>query len=152
MRILVAEDSWTDLHVLKVSLDENLTGRYDLVECRDGDQVFRFIDSLDSGSECTCPDLIIVDLHLPKGNGAEILSRIRSSPRLKNTPVAILSGSDEIDGRRLARSFEPCHYFRKAGTLAEFMGIGNALMQFASGTRPPEPHVQTAIAMSSPRT
>lgn len=132
MRILVAEDSWADLFVLKESLDEHLNGQYELVECHDGEQVFQFIDNVDSGCESPCPDLIVMDLHLPKWEGTEILARIRSSPRLRNTPVAILSGSDESDGRRIADSFEPCHYFRKAGSLAEFMGIGSELKEFAS--------------------
>ena len=132
MRILVAEDSWSDLFILKASLDAHLTGNYELVECRDGEQVCQFINGLESGGEVDCPDLIVIDLHLPKWQGTEILARIRSSPRLQNTPVAILSGSDETDGKRIARSFEPCHYFKKAGSLAEFMSIGGALKQFAS--------------------
>jgi len=131
MRILVAEDSWADLYILKESLDEHLDGQYELVECRDGEQVFRFIDHLDSGCESDCPDLIVMDLHLPKWEGTEILTRIRSSPYLRDTPVAILSGSDELVGRRIANSFEPCHYFRKTGSLTEFMEIGGELKQLA---------------------
>jgi CheY-like chemotaxis protein len=136
MRILVADDSWADLYVLKESLQEHLKGEYELVECHDGEQVFRFINRVDSGCETDCPDLIIMDLHLPKWEGTEILARIRSSPRLRDTPVAILSGSDELDGRRIASSFEPCHYFRKSGSLAEFMGIGGELKQFAGENQP----------------
>ncbi|HEX4229734.1 MAG TPA: response regulator [Bryobacteraceae bacterium] len=131
MRILVAEDSWVDLYLLKESLQEHLRDQFELVECRDGEQMFKFINRVDSGCELDCPDLIVMDLHLPKWEGTDILARIRSSPRLRDTPVAILSGYDELYGRRIARSFEPCHYFRKAGSLSEFMSIGGALKQFA---------------------
>jgi two-component system response regulator len=132
MRILIAEDSWSDLFILKESLDEHLSGNYELIECRDGEQMCQFINGLDSDGVLDCPDLIVVDLHLPRWQGTEILTRIRSSPRLQHTPVAILSGSDELDGKRIARSFEPCHYFQKAGSLTEFMRIGGALKQFAN--------------------
>jgi CheY-like chemotaxis protein len=135
MRILVAEDSWADLYLLKESLQAHLRGEYELVECRDGEQVFKFINGVDSGCESDCPDLIVMDLHLPKWEGTEILTRIRSSPRLHNTPVAIISGHDELYGRRIARSFEPCHYFRKSGSLSEFMTIGGALKQFVVENR-----------------
>ncbi|HWF47488.1 MAG TPA: response regulator [Bryobacteraceae bacterium] len=137
MRILVAEDSWADLYLLRESLEEHLSGEYELVEYRDGEQVFKFINGLDAGCESDCPDLIVMDLHLPKREGTEVLARIRSSPRLRDTPVAILSGYDELYGKRIARSFEPCHYFRKAGSLTEFMSIGGELKQFAGENQAP---------------
>jgi CheY-like chemotaxis protein len=131
MCILVAEDSWADLFVLKQSLDQHLNGAYQLIECHDGDQVLLFINEIESGLEVKCPDLFVVDLHLPRWEGTEILKRIRSSPRLRDIPVAIVSGFDDAYGKRIATAFERCLYFRKSGSLTEFMNIGGALKQFA---------------------
>jgi CheY-like chemotaxis protein len=136
VRILVAEDSWADLYVLRESLEAHLSGEYELVEYRDGEQLFEFINGLDAGCESDCPDLIVMDLHLPKWEGTEILTRIRSSPRLRDTPVAILSGCDELYGKHIAKSFEPCHYFQKTGSLSEFMSIGRALKQLVGSNQP----------------
>lgn len=43
------------------------------------------------------PDAIILDLVMPKFNGVEIMGFIRSNPKLKNTPVIVLSGRSIID-------------------------------------------------------
>jgi len=45
----------------------------------------------------TIPDIIILDLVMPKFNGVEIMGFIRSNPKLKNTPVIVLSGQSIID-------------------------------------------------------
>jgi CheY-like chemotaxis protein len=45
----------------------------------------------------TVPDVIILDLVMPKFNGVEIMGFIRSNPKLKNTPVIVLSGQSIID-------------------------------------------------------
>ena len=45
----------------------------------------------------TVPDIIILDLVMPKFNGVEIMGFIRSNPKLKNTPVIVLSGQSIID-------------------------------------------------------
>ena len=45
----------------------------------------------------TVPDVIILDLIMPKFNGVEIMGFIRSNPKLKNTPVLVLSGQSIID-------------------------------------------------------
>jgi CheY-like chemotaxis protein len=51
----------------------------------------------------SAPDVIILDLMLPKFNGVEIMGFIRSNPKLKNTPVIVLSTNSIIDagGERL---------------------------------------------------
>lgn len=45
----------------------------------------------------TVPDIIILDLVMPKFNGVEIMGFIRSNPKLKNTPVIVLSSQSIID-------------------------------------------------------
>ncbi|HWY31111.1 MAG TPA: response regulator [Candidatus Acidoferrum sp.] len=45
----------------------------------------------------TIPDIIILDLVMPKFNGVEIMGFIRSNPKLKNTPVIVLSSQSIID-------------------------------------------------------
>ena len=57
---------------------------------RDGVEAMRQLAS-------SIPDAIILDLVLPKFNGVEIMGFIRSNPKLKNTPVIVLSGRSIID-------------------------------------------------------
>ena len=45
------------------------------------------------------PDLLLLDLVMPDGGGAEVLSVMASSPELTGVPVMVISGQDQIDGR-----------------------------------------------------
>jgi CheY-like chemotaxis protein len=65
---------------------------FDVIPARDGLEAMRQL-------ALAVPDVILLDLMLPKFNGAEILGFIRSSPKLKNTPVILLSTHSIIDAK-----------------------------------------------------
>ena len=78
--IIVVEDNPADILLLKEALlchDINSC----LFVCADGDEAIRFIEDIDS-SDLPCPDLIILDLNLPRKSGFDVLRRVRASERL----------------------------------------------------------------------
>ena len=59
----------------------------------DGAQALAFIRKKGKHAHALRPDLIVMDLHLPKNDGMEVLEEIRRTPELANLPVAVLSSS-----------------------------------------------------------
>jgi CheY-like chemotaxis protein len=92
-QIVLAEDNPADVGLVRAALREHGVD-CELHVISDGEGVLSFIDSLDLNSKIPCPDLLLLDLHLPKRDGNEILKYLRASGRCAQTPVVILSSSD----------------------------------------------------------
>jgi len=81
--ILLVDDSRVSREVVKVFL----IGRdYRILEANDGRQALSLMHEQH-------PDLVIADMEMPEMNGAELCEAIRADPRLRRTPVLVLSGT-----------------------------------------------------------
>ena len=67
------------------------------------------------------PDVIFLDLHLPKKSGLEVLAEIKSNPRLLVTPVVVVSGSADPHEIREAYELHASCYVRKPDDLHNFL-------------------------------
>ena len=95
--ILLIEDNPMDILLTKEAF-RSFDIKYNLHIARDGDEALQILNCEGRFSDYPTPDLILLDLNLPKIDGREVLSKIKSSQRLKDIPVIVLSGSDtEID-------------------------------------------------------
>ncbi len=92
-QIVLAEDNPADVGLVRVALQTHGV-HCDLHVIDDGEQALSFIERLDQDSRVPCPDLLLLDLHLPKHGGNEILKYLRASERCAQTPVVILTSSD----------------------------------------------------------
>ena len=61
---------------------------------QDGEKAGIYLDNLLIGNDFTIPDLVILDLNLPRINGRELLSKIKTNEQLKGIPVVIYSSSE----------------------------------------------------------
>jgi two-component system, chemotaxis family, response regulator Rcp1 len=76
------------------------------------------------------PDLILLDLSAPRGNGRELLEEIKGDPDLRRIPVMVLSSSEAADDlRRVYNQHANC-YIRKPAGLAEFVEVIRSIEQF----------------------
>ena len=69
-------------------------------------------------------DLLLVDLNLPRRDGAEVLEELRLHENLRNIPAMILTSSDSPHDRQRCMRMGADWYFRKPSNLASFMEIG----------------------------
>jgi two-component system, chemotaxis family, response regulator Rcp1 len=76
-----------------------------------------------------CPEVILLDLNLPKGNGLELLQMFRSSPKFQSVPVIVVSSSSAARDRDRAAELGAAHYFRKPTDLDEFMRLGQIVIE-----------------------
>lgn len=73
------------------------------------------------GSNSRLPDLVLMDLKLPKVGGLEVLQRIRQEPSTANLPIVILTSSDEERDIAQSYKFGANSYIRKPVEFEEFM-------------------------------
>jgi two-component system, chemotaxis family, response regulator Rcp1 len=91
MQVLIVEDNNADARLVRALLEE--TGMpTDIMLVRDGEGAIRMMESAEKG-ESPAPDLVLMDINLPKKNGHEVLTKIRELDRLAKTYVAMCSGS-----------------------------------------------------------
>jgi CheY-like chemotaxis protein len=98
----------------------------ELLVLRDGEKALEFIEQVDGG-RLPCPQLVILDLNLPKTSGREVLQRMRVSPVCGNVPVVILSSSEAPKDKQETAALGATRYIRKPPTLDEFLKIGGVL-------------------------
>jgi chemotaxis family two-component system response regulator Rcp1 len=89
IKILLVEDNEGDIVLTQEALKDGRI-KNNIVIARDGVEALAM---LDSGEEL--PDLILLDINLPKLNGLEVLTAVKTDPRLRTIPVIMLSTSDE---------------------------------------------------------
>lgn len=124
IRILVVEDNAGDVYLLEKAL-QNRQLRYELIRYIDGEQAIRALQQDDS----VLPDLILVDLNLPRREGFDVLQTIRSKPAMVGVPVGVLTSSDAAkDRHRVALAGRGERYIHKPSMLDEFLDqVGQAI-------------------------
>lgn len=126
IRILIAEDNAADAFLLKKALSRHFTS-CDLQFLKDGDEAFRFLKRLNPYHDALRPDIVVLDLNLPKRDGLEVLQLIRATEDLKHLPVAVLSSAPEDLARPSLQHAD--RYIKKPTNLDAFLQIGREVME-----------------------
>src|SRR5207302_8851844 len=112
----IVEDNRGDVDLLDLSSrSRNIV--YDLILYIDCTQAIRAI----SESHLAVPDLILVDLNLPRRDGFDVLNVVRQDPRLVGVPVGVLTASDTSKDRQFAALMEAARYIHKPQNLKEYI-------------------------------
>jgi CheY-like chemotaxis protein len=93
-QILLAEDNDVDIQRTQDALRETQIIN-ELHVVRDGEEVLSFLHRQGCYANAPQPDFVILNLDLPRKDGREVLSEMRSDPLLRSIPVAVLTASDE---------------------------------------------------------
>jgi two-component system, chemotaxis family, response regulator Rcp1 len=108
--------------------------RTEISDCKDGEEAMAFLRKEGKYAETGVPDLMILDLNLPRKNGLSVLAAMKSDPQLKHIPVVIFSTSHL--GKDILRSYElgaNC-YVCKPGNLNEYFSAMKSIHEFWFGT------------------
>ncbi len=117
------EDSKADLFLIRKAISgAQIDAAVAIV--KDGREAVEFVNQAGSGPETPCPDLVLLDLNLPKKDGIEVLRSIRNSANCKDVPVLVVSSSDSPSDRDAVQALGFNGYFRKPSVYAEFMKLG----------------------------
>ena len=128
IEIVVVEDSRADADLVGMVLQEHqIACRMRVI--RDGAKAIELLNALDRDPKAPQLDLFIVDMHLPKRSGEDVLRRLQSTERYAQCPVIVLTGLDSPIGKDTATKQAAIVYFRKPSTLDEYMQLGPMIRQ-----------------------
>ncbi len=138
-RILLAEDNDGDVFLVRRALEKRGLV-HELVLAHNGEEALIWLDhhSGDANGH-TRPDLILLDLNLPRIDGGQLLSHIRKTDSFSRTPVIVLTSSDSPKDRQMALDLGANLYFRKPTDLASFMDLGRIIEETLQGATGPDP-------------
>jgi two-component system, chemotaxis family, response regulator Rcp1 len=122
-RILVIEDNNPDVFLIREAIDAAGIDA-DVRVIRDGLQATRFLNGLEGRDTAPCPDLVLLDLNLPKESGEEVLRYMRDSSKCKNAPVLVVTSSDSETELEAMKALGASGYFQKPSDYNEFMKLG----------------------------
>jgi CheY-like chemotaxis protein len=129
LHILLVEDNPGDVQLFMHAL-KRAGSTHAVSAVSDGVEALDFLRATGQFADATRPDLIVMDLNLPRRSGRELLGAIKSDPALSDIPAIVLSSSDaEQDIRESYASRANC-YLRKPSGLDEFLATIRAFEHF----------------------
>lgn len=90
--VLLAEDADNDIELTKIAF-EQARFAVDLHVTRDGEHCLTFLRKQEAYATCPTPDIILLDLHMPRMGGMEVLEELNADPQLRHIPVIVLTTS-----------------------------------------------------------
>ena len=129
IKILLVEDNEGDIILTRQALKKaNVTNG--LSVAKDGDEALKYLRKKDEFANAETPDLILLDINLPKVDGMEVLAEIKNDETLKIIPVVMLTTSDsEKDIIRSYHNHANC-YITKPVDFKKFIGVVQMIRDF----------------------
>ncbi|SFG53244.1 Response regulator receiver domain-containing protein [Halopelagius inordinatus] len=129
--ILLIEDNRGDIRLIEEAFsDGNVANTLHTVT--DGQAALDFIYQREEYEDAPRPDIVLLDLHLPKVDGEEILHEIKHHPELNDVPVIVLTGinQDLIKSRDFDDDADEDAVLEKPIDLGEFVEVIGSFEQF----------------------
>jgi chemotaxis family two-component system response regulator Rcp1 len=129
IELLLVEDNPGDVRLTKEALREGKV-RNHLHVAADGVEAMAYLRREGPHAQAHQPDLILLDLNLPKKSGREVLAEIKADPELRRIPVVILTVSkDEEDVLKSYNLHANC-YITKPVDLEQFLEVVKSIEDF----------------------
>ncbi|HWZ43895.1 MAG TPA: response regulator [Candidatus Saccharimonadales bacterium] len=129
LEILLVEDNPADVRLtLEVFKETMLTNHFTVLG--DGVEALAFLRRQGAYTHSVKPDLILLDLNLPKKDGREVLAEIKADERLMKTPVVVLTTSAAEEDIARAYSDHANCYITKPVGLEQFFHVAHAIECF----------------------
>lgn len=129
IEILLVEDNLGDIRLTQEALKESKL-RTNLSVVQDGVQALAFLRHKGNYASVPRPEIILLDLNLPRKNGREVLAEIKKDPSLKRIPVVVLSTSETREDILVSYNLHVNAYITKPADLNQFVDIIRAIEAF----------------------
>ena len=127
-RILLVEDNTADVYLFrKALLAAELN--FELTVIEDGGRAIGFVRGEGEYAGSPVPDLVVLDLSLPKNDGIQVLEAIRAAKRFADIPVVMTSSSPSPPARLQEEHLQLASYIMKPPDLEDFLQIGRVLKE-----------------------
>ncbi|WP_022851176.1 response regulator [Limisalsivibrio acetivorans] len=129
VEILLVEDNPGDARLTQEAFRESDTP-CNITIVRDGNAAIKFLTKKDEYFSAPRPDLILLDLNLPKKDGREVLQEIKEDSDLRRIPVVVLTTSESEDDIRKVYSLHANCYIKKPVDLDDFDRVVKTIEAF----------------------
>jgi chemotaxis family two-component system response regulator Rcp1 len=130
--ILMVDDNPADIDLTTEILAQT-EGHFHVNAVNDGVEAISFLRHEGKYAQAPAPDLVVLDLNLPRKDGCEVLSSIKADPALAKIPVVIFTTSQSsADITRSYKLGANC-YLKKPGNLPEFIAVVQSMAEFWLG-------------------
>jgi two-component system, chemotaxis family, response regulator Rcp1 len=128
-RVLIIEDNPVDVYMVQCALRKELDWTTETTVADDGEKAIELLLQHSGRPIRDWPDLVILDLNLPKRDGVEVLEVIRGTNELRGLPVIVLSSSpmDVMKNKFNKVNLEANCYVTKPPDLDEFLALGKRI-------------------------
>jgi CheY-like chemotaxis protein len=127
--ILLVEDNPGDIRLVREAMrDSRLLNR--LHSVKDGQSAIEFLWKQGVYADAVRPDLILLDLNLPKKDGREVLAQIKSDDNLRRIPVVIFSSSQAEEDILKSYNYHANCYVTKPVDFEKFMTVVQSIQDF----------------------
>lgn len=131
LRILLVEDNPDDVVIAERSLKKgNMSEKSDLSVVNDGQAALDFLHRRGDYGDAPRPDLILLDLNLPKIDGHEVLEEIKKNENLRRIPVIVLTISEREEDMVKAYNSGASGYITKPPSSAEFAKVIETVLDY----------------------
>jgi two-component system, chemotaxis family, response regulator Rcp1 len=129
IEILVVEGNPADTYLTEMAFRKaGLTSGFRTVT--DGADALEYVHKQGKYADATTPDMIFLDLSLPKVSGLEVLKAIKSTPHLMHIPIVVASGSEDPEHIRAVYALNGNCFMRKPSDLTQFLRFMEMCYQF----------------------
>lgn len=122
IRIFLVEDNQADIVLVGEALRENEVP-HELMIARDFAEALRLLELIGTSADAPRPDILLVDLNLPKGSGEEVLASFRKHSVCADRPAILMTSSSAPRDRQRAEDLG-ASFFCKPSDLTDFMKLG----------------------------
>lgn len=137
--ILLVEDNKADIRLIREAL-KNSSIDYQMEIVRDGVAAMAYLQQKGEYASVSRPDLIILDLNLPKKDGREVLAEIKTNAEFKRIPVVVLTTSKNEDDIYQSYELNANCFITKSRNLSQLFTIVKRIEEFwlSTVTLPPQ--------------
>lgn len=127
--VLLVEDNLGDIRLIQEAL-KSTQAQCDVVVARDGIEAIAYLQKDGDYAQAIRPDLILLDLNLPKKDGREVLAEIKADQALKHIPVVVLSTSRSEDDIFHSYDLHVNCFISKSRNLSQLFSIVQGIDEF----------------------
>jgi CheY-like chemotaxis protein len=127
--VLLVEDDPGDVLMIREAFDENRV-RNELHVCSDGEDALAFLRQEAPHVAAPRPDLVLLDLNLPRRDGREVLAEIKADDRLRTIPVVILTTSEAEEDVLRSYALHANAYVTKPVDFDRFIDVVRQIDEF----------------------
>ena len=130
MNILIVEDNEPDQLLLQEAFKIASSGNAHIDFVEDGQKVMDFLSKRNEFKDLPTPDLILLDLNIPKKDGRSLLAEIKAEENLRHIPILILTSSRSDNDVRACYRLGANGYILKPSRFPELLALVKAIHDF----------------------